>query len=117
MTTLNGRHMTVYRYRRPVRFGDNRLMLRPRDTALHQGVDIALSLNEAELGHDLCYELGELAPLPRISLRTICSVLATSRRSRGGCARSRGGRACAAASPLREALIAYISRNNDNDCC
>ena len=62
MTTLNGRHMTVYRYRRPVRFGDNRLMLRPRDTALHQGVDIALSLNEAELGHDLCYELGELAP-------------------------------------------------------
>jgi Transglutaminase-like superfamily len=29
--------------------------------ALHQSVDIALSLNKAVLGHELCYELGELA--------------------------------------------------------
>jgi len=32
MTMLNVRHTTVYRYRRPVRLGDHRLMLRPRDS-------------------------------------------------------------------------------------
>jgi hypothetical protein len=32
MTILNVQHTTVYRYRRPVRLGDHRLMLRPRDS-------------------------------------------------------------------------------------
>jgi transglutaminase-like putative cysteine protease len=32
MTILNVRHTTVYRYRRPVRLGDRRMMLRPRDS-------------------------------------------------------------------------------------
>jgi transglutaminase-like putative cysteine protease len=32
MTILNVRHTTVYRYSRPVRLGDHRLMLRPRDS-------------------------------------------------------------------------------------
>jgi transglutaminase-like putative cysteine protease len=32
MTILNVQHVTVYRYRRPVRLGDHRLMLRPRDS-------------------------------------------------------------------------------------
>src|SRR5216684_5007872 len=32
MTLLNVRHTTIYRYRRPVRLGDHRLMLRPRDS-------------------------------------------------------------------------------------
>src|SRR5262245_36992094 len=32
MTVLNVRHTTIYRYRRPVRLGDHRLMLRPRDS-------------------------------------------------------------------------------------
>src|SRR5579872_4036954 len=32
MTILNARHTTIYRYRRPVRLGDHRLMLRPRDS-------------------------------------------------------------------------------------
>jgi transglutaminase-like putative cysteine protease len=32
MSILNVRHTTVYRYRRPVRLGDHRLMLRPRDS-------------------------------------------------------------------------------------
>jgi hypothetical protein len=31
MTTLNVRHTTVYCYRRPVRLGDHRVILRPRD--------------------------------------------------------------------------------------
>ena len=32
MAILHVRHTTVYRYSRPVRFGDHRLMLRPRDS-------------------------------------------------------------------------------------
>jgi transglutaminase-like putative cysteine protease len=32
MAILDVRHTTVYRYNRPVRFGDHRLMLRPRDS-------------------------------------------------------------------------------------
>lgn len=32
MAILNVRHRTVYRYRRPVRLGEHRLMLRPRDS-------------------------------------------------------------------------------------
>jgi transglutaminase-like putative cysteine protease len=32
MAILNVRHTTTYRYSRPVRFGDHRLMLRPRDS-------------------------------------------------------------------------------------
>jgi len=32
LTILNVRHTTIYRYRRPVRLGDHRLMLRPRDS-------------------------------------------------------------------------------------
>jgi transglutaminase-like putative cysteine protease len=32
MTILNVQHTTVYRYRRPVRLGNHRLMLRPRDS-------------------------------------------------------------------------------------
>jgi transglutaminase-like putative cysteine protease len=32
MTVLNVRHTTIYRYARPVKLGDHRLMLRPRDS-------------------------------------------------------------------------------------
>ena len=32
MTQLTVRHVTVYRYRRPVGFGEHRLMFRPRDS-------------------------------------------------------------------------------------
>jgi transglutaminase-like putative cysteine protease len=32
LTVLEVRHTTIYRYSRPVRFGDHRLMLRPRDS-------------------------------------------------------------------------------------
>jgi transglutaminase-like putative cysteine protease len=32
LTVLQVRHTTIYRYGRPVRFGDHRLMLRPRDS-------------------------------------------------------------------------------------
>ena len=32
MQLLTVRHVTTYRYRRPVSFGDHRMMLRPRDS-------------------------------------------------------------------------------------
>jgi transglutaminase-like putative cysteine protease len=32
VTTLSVRHVTTYRYRRPVRFGEHRLLFRPRDS-------------------------------------------------------------------------------------
>ena len=31
MATLNVRHLTTYRYARPVEFGEHRMMMRPRD--------------------------------------------------------------------------------------
>lgn len=43
MTILNVRHTPVYRYRRPVRLGDHRLMLRPPDS--HDVRLIGTSLN------------------------------------------------------------------------
>ena len=32
MASLTIRHVTTYRYRQPVAFGEHRLMFRPRDT-------------------------------------------------------------------------------------
>lgn len=32
MTVLEVRHLTTYRYRRPVGFGEHRMMFRPRDS-------------------------------------------------------------------------------------
>jgi transglutaminase-like putative cysteine protease len=60
MTTLNVRHTTVYRYRRSVRFGDHRLMLRPRDS------------------HDLRLIRTNLNFLPAASVRWIHDVFGNS---------------------------------------
>ena len=42
MTVLTIRHVTVYRYARPVEFGDHRLMFRPRDSHDLRLIDTAL---------------------------------------------------------------------------
>ena len=60
MTILNVRHTTVYRYRRPVRLGDHRLMLRPRDS------------------HDLRLIRTNLNFLPGASVRWIYDVFGNS---------------------------------------
>jgi transglutaminase-like putative cysteine protease len=44
MTILTVSHKTVYRYARPVRFGDHRMMLRPRDSHDLRLIDTALSI-------------------------------------------------------------------------
>src|ERR1700735_4654948 len=60
MTVLNVRHTTVYRYSRPVRLGDHRLMLRPRDS------------------HDLRLIKTNLTFSPAASLRWIHDVFGNS---------------------------------------
>src|SRR5216684_4399148 len=60
MTILNVRHTTVYLYRRPVRLGDHRLMLRPRDS------------------HDLRLIRTNLNFLPGASVRWIHDVFGNS---------------------------------------
>jgi transglutaminase-like putative cysteine protease len=47
MTTLEIRHLTVYRYRRPVRFGEHRMMFRPRE-----------SYDQHVVSHDLVIDPG-----------------------------------------------------------
>ena len=45
MTTLSVRHSTVYRYARPVRFGEHRLMFRPRDSHDLRVLDTSLTIS------------------------------------------------------------------------
>lgn len=45
MTLLNVRHTTVYRYSRPVRLGEHRLMLRPRDSHDLRLIETHLSIS------------------------------------------------------------------------
>ena len=47
MTILDVRHTTVYRYRRPVRLGEHRLMLRPRDSHDLRLIETNLNLSPA----------------------------------------------------------------------
>ena len=43
MTILTVRHVTTYRYRRPVAFGEHRMMFRPRDSYDQRLIDSRLS--------------------------------------------------------------------------
>jgi transglutaminase-like putative cysteine protease len=45
MPRLAVRHLTVYHYRRPVRFGEHRLMFRPRDSHDLRLIDTALTIS------------------------------------------------------------------------
>ena len=57
MPVLNIRHLTTYRYRRPVRFGRHRLMMRPRESydqrVLRFGMEIAPAPAELRYVHDV----------------------------------------------------------------
>jgi transglutaminase-like putative cysteine protease len=44
MPTLTIRHVTTYRYRRPVAFGEHRMMLRPRDSADQRVLEAILEI-------------------------------------------------------------------------
>ena len=57
MQLLTVRHLTIYRYRRPVSFGDHRMMLRPRDgfdqRLIEARVDISPEPVELHWAHDV----------------------------------------------------------------
>jgi transglutaminase-like putative cysteine protease len=57
MTVFTVRHTTVYDYHRPVRFGEHRLMFRPRDSAdqrlIHAGLRVTPELAETRWIHDV----------------------------------------------------------------
>ena len=44
MSVLSVRHVTTYRYKRPVRFGEHRMMLRPRDSYDQRLIDSDLNI-------------------------------------------------------------------------
>src|ERR1700738_1616859 len=43
--TLTIRHVTTYRYRRPVAFGEHRMMLRPRDSHDQKVIEASLEIS------------------------------------------------------------------------
>src|SRR5260370_18559750 len=45
MPTLTIRHVTAYRYRQPVAFGEHRMMLRPRDSHDQAVIEASLEIN------------------------------------------------------------------------
>ena len=45
MPTLTIRHVTTYRYRRPVAFGEHRMMLRPRDSHDQKVIEASLNIS------------------------------------------------------------------------
>src|SRR5207253_9124114 len=45
MPTLTIRHVTTYRYRRPVAFGEHRMMLRPRDSHDQKVIEASLGIS------------------------------------------------------------------------
>lgn len=47
MTSLTIRHVTTYRYRHPVAFGEHRMMLLPRDSHDQRVIEVSLDINPA----------------------------------------------------------------------
>src|SRR5664279_1675809 len=45
MPTLTIRHVTTYRYRQPVAFGEHRMMLRPRDASDQRVLDASVAIS------------------------------------------------------------------------
>ena len=45
MPTLTIRHVTTYRHRRPVAFGEHRMMLRPRDSHDQAVIEASLEIS------------------------------------------------------------------------
>jgi transglutaminase-like putative cysteine protease len=45
MPSLTIRHVTTYRYRQPVAFGEHRMMLRPRDSHDQRVIEVSLEIS------------------------------------------------------------------------
>ena len=53
MPLFSVNHLTVYRYRRPVRFGEHVLMFRPRDSYDQRLLDVSLRVSPGAANHSL----------------------------------------------------------------
>jgi len=47
MPSLTIRHVTTYRYRQPVAFGEHRMMLRPRDSHNQRVIEARLEITRS----------------------------------------------------------------------
>ena len=89
MASLTIRHVTTYRYRRPVAFGEHRMMLRPRDTREQMVVEASLQISPRPASLRLVRDaLGNhvgiadfFSPLTRAAVRKHCQPRAFSLRS------------------------------------
>ena len=52
MPVLTVRHVTTYRYKQPVAFGEHRMMLRPRDSHDQRLLDTKLAIGVAYAGQE-----------------------------------------------------------------
>jgi transglutaminase-like putative cysteine protease len=68
MQLLTVRHVTTYRYRKPVRFGEHRMMLRPRDSYDQRLIEVSLDVNpEPESLHWVHDVFGNCVAIARFS--------------------------------------------------
>ena len=70
MTILTVRHVTTYRYRRPVAFGEHRMMFRPRDSYDQRLVDSRLRSRRRRATSTGSDPFGNCVALARFKSRT-----------------------------------------------
>ena len=80
MTVLDVRHTTIYRYSRPVMFGDHRLMLRPRDSHDLRLIETNLTFSPSasvRWFHDVFGNSVAIASFaePSVELRIVSSIV------------------------------------------
>jgi transglutaminase-like putative cysteine protease len=85
MPSLIIRHVTLYRYRQPVAFGEHRMMLHPRDS--HDQRVIEASLEISPEPRSLCFVQDAFGNHVGIARFSVAQKSCASRACRGGAAR------------------------------
>lgn len=67
MPSLTIRHVTTYRYRQPVAFGEHRMMLRPRDSHDQRVIEASLEISPEPRGLQFVQK-------PSSSQLSVCSL-------------------------------------------
>src|ERR1700687_5828020 len=71
MPSLTIRHVTTYRYRQPVAFGEHRMMLRPRDSHDQRVIEASLEISpEPRSLHLVQDTFGNHVGIARFSVRS-----------------------------------------------
>src|SRR3954464_3883839 len=92
MDVLTVRHLTVFRYARPVRFGEHRMMFRPRESFDQHVLDFSLTISpqpaELRYVHDVfgnCIGIATFARPARRRGLTVASAYSIPRSTRWLC--------------------------------